>query len=124
LYILASALSTYSVVHVVAVLLLVGVVVLWWRSWTTWEELRTDWRDLRRAAENARANRKEREAFANGKSCPRCLVPLNPRRLYRAVHSGQASGADVRWVYRCKCGESTLYDDSGKGRHLESASAA
>jgi hypothetical protein len=111
-------------VHVVAALLLCGAVVLWWRSWTTWDELRNDWRDLRRAAENARANRKEREAFAGHKACSRCHAPLNPHRLYRAVRTGHARTTNARWVYRCKCGESTLYDDSGTGRHLESASAA
>ena len=109
--------------NVAAGLLVCAVVVLWWRNWTTWEELRRDWWDLRRAAANARANRREREAFVSGKVCPQCLTSLHPRRLFRAVRSSYVA-ADAKWVYRCKCGESTLYDESGHGRHIASDSAA
>jgi hypothetical protein len=117
--------STDSLVTLGTGLFLCGSVVLgWWFNWGTWDDLRRDWWDFRNAANLARANKEERQALARGKTCCRCHVPLNPRRLHRAVRSGQADVPVSGWVYRCGCGESTLYDAAGKGRRLEPASAA
>jgi hypothetical protein len=101
-----------------------GVLLCWWFTWGSWDELRRDWQDFRKAANHARANEKEREAFARPTACCRCRVPLNLRRLYRAVRSDHADVPVSGWVYRCECGESTSYNATGKGRRLEPASAA
>jgi hypothetical protein len=101
-----------------------GVAFGWWHSWVTLQELRADWRDFRAAAHAARENARERRAFARGRSCSRCHVGLTAGRLFRAVHREWPATSGAVWVYRCRCGESTLYDDAGEGHHLEPAPAA
>jgi hypothetical protein len=101
-----------------------GVVFGWWHSWGSWHELRRDWQDFRAAARDTRANTRERQEFARGRSCSRCQASLLPRRLFRAVRHEPPATADARWVYRCRCGESTLYDADGEAHHLEPAPAA
>ena len=121
----ASVISADSFVTIGTGLMLGGgVVFAWWHSWGSWIELRRDWRDFRAAAVAARENTRERRAFARDKSCSRCHVPLDARRLFRAVHCESAAPGGRGWVYRCRCGESTLYDVDGEGHHLEPASAA
>ena len=92
-----------------------GVAFGWWHSWGTLHDLQTDWRDFRAAAQTARENARERRAFVHGRSCSRCRAGLNPRRLFRAVHCGSPGVPGAKWVYRCRCGESTLYDGDGRG---------
>ena len=101
-----------------------GVALGWWHSWGTIEELRSDWRDFRAAAAAARENARARRAFAAGRSCSQCRVRLDARRLFRAVPHDPGGTSGAQWVYRCRCGESTLYDGNGEGHHLEPASAA
>jgi hypothetical protein len=113
-------LSSDSFVNVSTGLLLGGSVVLcWWYTWGTWRELRTDWRDFREAGDNARANRNERRAVARGRVCHRCGVGLSPRRLHRAVRTSQPEAPGAKWVYRCRCGELTVYDSAGQERYLD-----
>ena len=101
-----------------------AVVFGWWQSWGSWQELRSDWRDFRAAAIGARENRRERRAFAERP----LLQPLSriagakaplPRCAPRPADAVGAS-----WVYRCRCGEVTVYDSAGVGHHLEPSSAA
>ncbi|HUR35418.1 MAG TPA: hypothetical protein VM032_16555, partial [Vicinamibacterales bacterium] len=121
----ASVISADSFVTMGAGLVIGGGVAFgWWHSWGTFQELRADWRDFRAAANDARANARERRSFASGRSCSRCHVALNARRLFRAVNRESAATPGAQWVYRCRCGESTLYDGDGEGHHLEPASAA
>jgi len=106
-------------------LMIGGAVVFgWWQSWGSWHELRSDWRDFRAAAIGARENKRERQAFARGRSCSHCRRSLEPERLFRAVHRDTADAAGARWVYRCRCGEGTVYNSDGEGHHLESSSTA
>ena len=100
-----------------------GVAFGWWHGWGTLQELRNDWRDFRAAAHDAHVNARERRAFARGRSCSRCHVGLSAGRLFRAVHHDSVTSR-AQWVYRCRCGESTLYDADGEGHHLGPASAA
>ena len=117
--------SAYSFVTIGAGLVIGGGVAFgWWHSWGTLHELRTDWRDFRAAASDARENDRERRAFARGRSCSRCHAGLNARRLFRAVHCENTAARAARWVYRCRCGESTLFDGDGQAHHLDPASAA
>jgi hypothetical protein len=118
--------ATPTIVTIGSGLLLGGSVALawWWFTWDKWEELRSDWRDFRTAADYARANTRERAAFASGKRCGRCRHAVNPRRLYRAVRTGYVPAPPSSWVYRCPCGESTLFDGTGATRPVEPASAA
>jgi len=118
-------LSPQSIAEVgTGILLGGGVVLCWFYTWGRWAEWQRDWRDFREAAMLARANRLERDTFARGKACRRCHVRLDPRRLFRAVRNRSATVPGPSWVYRCHCGESTLYDAAGKGCQLEPASAA
>ena len=118
-------LSTDAFVTLGAGIVLGGSVVIGWRyTWGSWHELRRDWRDFRTAAANARANRQERAAFACDKSCGRCHIRLNANRLYRAVRTNHNAPPTSRWVYRCRCGESTLFDVNGDAHPLKPASAA
>ena len=117
--------STHTIVTIATGLLLGGsVAVSWWSTWGKWEELRSDWRDFRMAAAHARANKRERADFARGKRCGGCRRGIDPRRLYRAVRTGHAPAPLSSWVYRCRCGESTLFDGTAAPRPLEPASAA
>jgi len=117
--------STDSFVTIGAGLMIGGAVVFgWWQSWGSWDELRSDWRDFRAAAIGARENKRERKAFAHGRRCPECRRAIEPRRLFRAVHAETSDAAGIRWVYRCRCGEGTLYDRNGDAHHLEPSSAA
>ncbi|MEO7275254.1 MAG: hypothetical protein ABIX28_08075 [Vicinamibacterales bacterium] len=101
-----------------------GVAFGWWHRWGALHELRSDWRDFRAAANDARENDLERRTFARGRSCSRCHVGLNARRLFRAVHREPCTTSGPQWVYRCRCGESTLFDGDGQAHHLAPASAA
>ena len=96
----------------------------WWHGRSTWSELRRDWRDFRAASLIARENTRERRAFACARSCSRCRVALDARRLFRAVHRPPFATSGPCWVYRCRCGESTLYDANGDAHQLDPASAA
>lgn len=117
--------SADSVVTIGTGLLLAGGVVFGWRhTFGRWQEFRTDWRDFRAASANARENARERRAFASSRTCSDCHAPLDPKRLFRAVQREPLVAAGAKWVYRCRCGESTWYDDAGAGHHLEHASAA
>ena len=116
--------STQVIMTIGIGLLLGGTVIASWRStWGKWDELRRDWLDFRMAAELARANKRERAAFAHGKRCDGCRRAVNPRRLYRAVRTGHSPAPPSSWVYRCPCGESTLYDGTGRPQQLKPASA-
>ena len=117
--------SADSFVTIGAGLIVGGAVVFgWWQSWGSWQELRSDWRDFRAAAVGARENRRERRAFASGRSCGQCRRSLDPRRLFRAVHRASSDAVGASWVYRCRCGEVTVYDSAGVGHHLEPSSKA
>ena len=117
--------STHVIVNIGIGLLLSGSLLAAWRpTRSKWDELRRDWRDFRMAADATRANKKERAAVAQGKRCGRCRRAVNARRLYRAVRTGNSPAKPSSWVYRCPCGESTLYDGTGRPHQLGPASAA
>ena len=60
----------------------------------------------------------ERRAFVAGKVCPACNQPMEAKRLVQAVNA-ETNEALTGRIYRCQCGELTLFEPDGHARHVE-----
>jgi hypothetical protein len=79
------------------------------------------WRTSRTHAEERSVFIRERDAFAEGKSCIACGSPLNLERLHHPVRQGDSETSD-HWLNVCSCGELTLFEPGGNGRRVEDRS--
>jgi len=63
-------------------------------------------------------SKSSREAFLQGKVCPRCNRTMRANRLSAAVDDEKAAKA-TGWIHRCECGEWTLFHVDGRVMHVD-----
>lgn len=61
---------------------------------------------------------REKARFAGGRICSLCNRPLRGKRLFRPVMPGAHEPSTVHWLYRCECGELTLYDQESRPQYV------
>jgi hypothetical protein len=59
-------------------------------------------------------NRRARQAFADARHCPMCNRSLRAPGLHHPIIDAQES--ERHWLYRCSCGECTLFDLEGNAK--------
>ena len=80
-------------------------------------------RTFRRHADERSAFIRDRDAFAEGKSCINCGSALNLDRLHHPVRDGGAVMSDY-WLNVCACGELTFFEPNGNRQRIEDRSRA
>jgi hypothetical protein len=80
-------------------------------------------RAIQRHADERSTFIRDREAFAEGKSCITCSSALNLDRLHHPVRDRGAVMSDY-WLNVCTCGELTLFEPNGNRQRIEDRSRA